>query len=162
RRWGRLRVEGLDRVPAEGPLLLAANHDSQMDPVLIGLALRRVRPIRFLGRASLWRLPGLASLLTALGQLPIERGAGDLGALGEAAAALRRGEAIGIFPEGQLSRGQRLRAKSGVARLWCACPQATVVTCAITGTTDYARFPHRPRVTVRFFDPGGGQPRLDE
>lgn len=161
-RWGRLRVEGLDLVPTHGPLLLVSNHDSQMDPVLLSLALRRARPIRFLGRAELWRVPGLGPVLTGIGQIPIERGAGDLGALERAVAALHRGEAVCIFPEGALSRGRRLRAKSGVARLWRACPEAHVVACAITGATDYVRFPRRPRATVRFLDPSNGQPRPEE
>jgi 1-acyl-sn-glycerol-3-phosphate acyltransferase len=64
--------------------------------------------------------------------------------------------------EGRLSRGERLRARSGVGRLAGACPQATVVLCAVEGTTDYTRFPRRPRVRISFFEPAGGQPHPGE
>lgn len=79
--WGRLGVAGLDQVPADGPLLVVPNHDSQWDPVLVGLAIKPRRRLRFLTRASLWRIPGLGPLLCALNQIPIRRGAGDAGAL---------------------------------------------------------------------------------
>src|SRR4051794_2459888 len=99
--WGRMRVEGIDIVPAEGPLLVVPNHDSQMDPVLVAIALRRRRPLRFLARADLWKIFGLGPLMRGMRQIPIERGAGDSGALDAAVDALRAGEAVCIFPEGK-------------------------------------------------------------
>jgi 1-acyl-sn-glycerol-3-phosphate acyltransferase len=160
--WGRLRVEGLEAVPAAGPLLVVPNHDSQWDPVLVGLALRPRRRLRFLARASLWRVPGLGPLLYGMGQIPIRRGAGDAAALEHAIDALRSGEAVCVFPEGGLSWGESLRARSGVGRLAQACPGVRVVLCAVRGTTDYARFPRRPGVGVSFFVPENGEPRPDE
>ena len=160
--WGRMRVEGLEHVPADGPLLVVPNHDSQWDPILVALALKPRRRLRFLARASLWRIPGLGPVLYALGQIPIRRGAGDAGALGRANDALRAGEAICVFPEGGLSWGERLRARTGVARLAQACPGAQVVLCAVAGTTQYARFPRRPRVSVAFFRPVAGDPQPGE
>jgi 1-acyl-sn-glycerol-3-phosphate acyltransferase len=160
--WGRMRVEGAGGVPEGGALLLVPNHDSQWDPVVIGVALRRRRPLRFLARANLWRIPGLAPVMNGLGQIPVERGAGDSGALDRAVAALRAGEAVCVFPEGRLSLGRRLPARGGVGRLAAAAPEARVVLCAVSGTTDYVRFPRRPRVRVSFFAPAAGQPRADE
>jgi 1-acyl-sn-glycerol-3-phosphate acyltransferase len=160
--WGRLRVEGLDSVPATGPLLVVPNHDSQWDPILVGLAIKPRRRLRFLARASLWRIPGLGPLLGALGQIPIRRGAGDAAALERAAQALRDGEAICVFPEGGLSWGERLRARSGVGRLAQGSPGARVVLCAVEGTTDYVRFPRRPRVRVTFLRPAAAEPRPGE
>ena len=93
-------------MPAAGPLLVVPDHDSQWDPIVIGLALSRRRRLRFLARAELWRIPGLGPLLNALGQIRIERGAGDRQALRHAVDALARGEAVCIFPEGRLSRGE--------------------------------------------------------
>ena len=146
--WGRMRVVGLEAVPRSGPLLVVPNHDSQTDPVLLGIALRKVRPLRYLARADLWKIPGLGPILYGLRQIPIERGTGDAAAIQAAVDALRAGEAICIFPEGKLSRGERLRARSGLARLRAACPEARVVLALISGTTDFVRFPRRPRVTV--------------
>jgi len=160
--WGRLRVTGLDQVPADGPLLVAPNHDSQWDPVLIGLAIKPRRRLRFLARASLWRIPGLGPLLYALNQIPIRRGAGDALALEKAVEALDAGQSVCVFPEGGLSWGERLRARSGVGRLAKSCPGAQVVLCAVEGCTEYVRFPRRPRVRVTFFTPAGGAPAPGE
>jgi 1-acyl-sn-glycerol-3-phosphate acyltransferase len=160
--WGRLDVEGLEIVPERGPLLVVPNHDSQWDPVLVGLALRPRRRLRFLARASLWRIPGLGPILHRMGQIPIRRGAGDAAALEDAVAALRSGEAVCVFAEGGLSWGESLRARSGAGRLAQACPGARIVLCTVEGTTDYVRFPRRPSVRVRFLDPENGDPRPDE
>ena len=98
-----------------------------------------------LGRAELWRNRPLGWLLYGMNQIPIKRGAGDAEALTEAVETLVAGEAICIFPEGKLSRGEQLRARTGVARLAAACPEARVVLCTVTGATDFVRFPRRPR-----------------
>lgn len=158
--WGRLRVTGLEAVPDTGPLLIVPNHDSQWDPLIVGVAVRR--RVRFLARASLWRIPGLGGILNGLGQIPIRRGSGDAAALEAALEALRSGHALGVFPEGRLSWGEHLRARSGVGLLAGWCPEATVVLCVIEGATDFVRFPRRPRVTVRLFPPAGGGRRPDE
>jgi 1-acyl-sn-glycerol-3-phosphate acyltransferase len=160
--WGRLEVVGSESVPRSGPLLLVPNHDSQWDPVLVALALRRRRGLRYLARANLWKIPGLGPILYAIGQIPIERGAGDAAALEEAVEALRAGAAICVFPEGRLSGGLRLRARSGVGRLAAWCPDARVVLCTVQGTADYVRFPSRPRVKVTLFEPSGGGPGAGE
>ncbi|MFL5907585.1 MAG: lysophospholipid acyltransferase family protein [Solirubrobacterales bacterium] len=160
--WGRLRTAGLELVPAKGPLLVVPNHDSQWDPVLVGLALKPRRRLRFLARASLWKIPGLGPLLHRMGQIPIRRGVGDAAALEHAVEALRSGEAVCVFPEAGLSWGERLRARSGVGRLAHACPGVHVVLCAVEGTTDYARFPRRPSVRVSFFAPEKRDARPDE
>jgi 1-acyl-sn-glycerol-3-phosphate acyltransferase len=160
--WGRIEVAGIESVPGSGPLLLVPNHDSQWDPVIVAVALRKRRRLRFLARANLWKIPGLAPILYAMHQIPIERGAADAGALDEALEALRGGEAICVFPEGKLSGGERLRARSGVGRLATWAPDARAVLCAVQGTTDYVRFPKRPRVRVSFFEPSGGGPSVGE
>jgi 1-acyl-sn-glycerol-3-phosphate acyltransferase len=160
--WGRARVTGSELVPVEGAVLLVPNHDSQWDPIVVALALRKRRQLRFLARADLWRIFGLAPILRALRQIPIERGAGDRAALDNAVAALTRGEAICIFPEGKLSRGRRLPARSGIGWLATACPEAHVVLCAVSGASDYVRFPRRPRVSIEFFEPAAGRPRPGE
>jgi 1-acyl-sn-glycerol-3-phosphate acyltransferase len=161
-RWGRMRVSGLEVLTAAGPLLVVPNHDSQWDPILVGLAAKPRRRLRFLARASLWRIPGLGPLMNGLGQIPVRRGAGDAGAIENAVEALRSGDAVCVFPEGGLSWGEAQRARGGVGRLAQACPDARVVCCAIIGATGYVRFPRRPRVEVSFFAPASGQPRPGE
>ena len=155
--WGRMRVEGLDVLPRGGPVLVVANHDSQSDPVVIGVAARRRRQIRALAKTELWQKPGLGWVLDGMGQIPIERAAGDAGALVNAIDALRRGRCVGVFPEGTVTCGRPLRARSGIGRLALEVPEARLVCVAVQGTTDYVRFPRRPRVSVRFFEPASGQ-----
>ena len=160
--WGRLQVEGLDVLPASGPLLVVGNHDSHWDPVMVGIAALRHRQIRALAKSTLWNVRGLGPILNGMGQIPIERGAGDAGALARAIDTLRAGACIGVFPEGTRSRGKVLRARSGVGRLALEVPEAHVTLVSIEGTSDLTGFPRRPRVRIRFFDPAGGQPRPEE
>ena len=161
RGWGRLDVSGLEHLPADGPVLLAGNHDSYWDPIAVGVAGLPRRQVQALAKSSLWK-PGLGPILDGMGQIPIERGKGDAHAIDGAIAELRAGACIGIFPEGTRSKGRELRARSGLGRLAEAVPEAPIACVAVTGTTDIPRFPHRPRVTVEFFTPSGGGRRPDE
>jgi 1-acyl-sn-glycerol-3-phosphate acyltransferase len=155
--WGRLKVDGLELLPRSGPTLVVANHDSQTDPLAVGVAARKRRQIRALAKRSLWDKPGLGRVLDGMGQIPIERAAGDSGALVNAIAALRRGSCIGVFPEGTISVGRKLRARSGIGRLALEVPEARLVCATVEGTPAIARFPQRPRIRVRFFEPASGQ-----
>jgi 1-acyl-sn-glycerol-3-phosphate acyltransferase len=91
-----------------------------------------------------------------MGQIPVDRGKGDLGALERAIEELRNGACIGIFLEGTRSRGRELRARSGFGRIAQEVPPAEIVLCTVRGTTDLIRFPRRPQLRVRFFRPAGG------
>jgi len=160
--WGRMKVEGADCIPRSGPLLIVGNHDSQVDPVLIGMAGIRRRQIRALAKADLWEKPGLGPILDGMGQIPIVRAAGDAGALASAVEALRSGKCIGVFPEGTISVGRAMRARSGVGRLALDVPETRLVCVAVHGSPDFARFPKRPDVSIRFFEPESGQVRPGE
>lgn len=162
RAWGRLRVDGLEHLPATGPVLLAGNHDSYWDPVAVGIAAAPVRQIHALAKSTLWKTRLAGRLLDSMGQIPIDRGAGDVGAMRRAVAVLAEGGCIGVFPEGTRSRGRPLRARSGLARLAEAVPEAEIVCCSVVGTTDVTAVPRRPAIRVRFFRPAGGGLQPDE
>jgi 1-acyl-sn-glycerol-3-phosphate acyltransferase len=154
--WGRLEVTGLEHMSLEGPVLLAGNHDSYWDPIAVGIAALPRRQIRALAKSSLWK-PGIGKVLDGMGQIPIDRGAGDARALDRAIEELRAGACIGIFPEGTRSLGRGLRARSGFGRLAAAVPEAQIVCCTVQGTVDIPKFPaHRPHVRVAFYRPAGG------
>jgi 1-acyl-sn-glycerol-3-phosphate acyltransferase len=160
--WARMRVRGLEHVPVTGPTLLVANHDSYWDPIAIAVALRRRRQVRALAKSSIWKNPVLARLMTDMGHIPVDRGAGDGGAIAAAVAALAEGGCVGVFPEGTRSLGRDLRARSGGGRLLLAVPRARLVCARVTGTTDVVRVPTRPRITVEFFVPAAGPRDGDE
>jgi 1-acyl-sn-glycerol-3-phosphate acyltransferase len=151
--WGRLGVTGVELLPLEGPLLLVGDHDSYWDTVATGIAGMPRRQIRALAKASMWKNRWLGLVLTGMGQIPIERGSGDSGALDRAIEELRGGACIGIYPEGTRSLGRALRARSGIGYLARAVPEARVLGVACNGTVAIPRFPRaRPRVRVEFFE----------
>jgi 1-acyl-sn-glycerol-3-phosphate acyltransferase len=115
----RFRIRGREHIPASGAFILAPNHFSNIDPVVMGLALWKLgRVPRFLAKASLFRVPLLGGMMRALGQIPVERaGGGD--PLAGAAHLIAQGHAVIIYPEGTLTREPDLwpmRGKTGVVR----------------------------------------------
>ncbi|HET9258447.1 MAG TPA: lysophospholipid acyltransferase family protein [Pseudonocardiaceae bacterium] len=119
---GRRRFEGLEHIPESGPVLVACNHISYLDPVYTGVFMHRKSRIpRFLAKQSLFELPVIGRVLTGGGQIPVRRGSADSGdSLRDAEQALRAGQAVMIFPEGTITRDPDhwpMVAHTGVARL---------------------------------------------
>ncbi|MEJ5254689.1 MAG: lysophospholipid acyltransferase family protein [Acidimicrobiales bacterium] len=114
----RMEVEGIERVPAEGPAIFAPNHLSVIDHFVLGAALPR--RITFVGKAEYMDSWKTRYIFPALGMIPIDRSGGSAAeaALAAAASVLERGEFFGIYPEGTRSRDGKLhRGHTGVARL---------------------------------------------
>ena len=93
-----LKVSGKEHLPKTGGVLLLANHQSYLDPVLIGVQLHR--PLSYLGRSELFRNPVLSRLFLRLNAVPLHQGAGDIHALRETIKLLKEGHILTIFPEG--------------------------------------------------------------
>ena len=171
RGWGRLpRLAGSPasssaRCGRRGARVVP-NHDSQWDPSQSARrswsAVRKRRSLRFLARASLWKIPGLGAVLYGMGQIPIERGTGDVRALGPPPRHSATGRRSACSRRAASRAASALRARTGISRLGHECPQARVVLCTVAGPTDYVRFPKRPRVSVELFEPAGGQPATGE
>jgi 1-acyl-sn-glycerol-3-phosphate acyltransferase len=151
--WARLEIHGRELLPAEGPVIVVANHDSMIDPLAVAAACHPRRYVRFLAMAELWNNPVLRFVLDGIGQIPTDRRGGGEQALTHAVRALERGEVIGIFPEGGLSNGRQLRARRGLTRLATASPQVPILLAVVTGTGDVVRFPKRPRARVVLLSP---------
>ena len=112
----RLQRIGAEHLPRSGPLLLAANHRSFLDPFVIGALTRR--PVYYVAKRELFERRWQAWLLSALGAFPIDRGAGDADAMATARAILRRGDCVVIFPEGtRVRRGPLGAPRRGIGRL---------------------------------------------
>ena len=126
----RFKVKNRDAVPAEGGVILACNHMSFADPVLLGLSQRR--RLYFMAKAELFRNKFAGAVIRALGAFPVERGAGDGKALKTGEDILREGNAMTIFLEGTRTKtGELLRPRSGCA-LVAQQMQLPVVPCCIT------------------------------
>ena len=106
------RIEIVGAVPP-GPVIVAANHESLLDPPLLALVSRR--PLHFLAKVELWRYRPGAWLMDALGGIPIRRDRRDLLSVGRALALLRAGESVAIFPQGTV-QGGAVDAGCGQAR----------------------------------------------
>ena len=109
----RLEVVGADRLPATGPAVVAPNHASVLDGIVLGAAISR--ELRFVAKAELWQSRLLAWMLDGLGAIRIERGRSDHRALAQAWQALDAGQAVAIFPQGAI-RGDRVWHR-GAARM---------------------------------------------
>lgn len=119
---GRRRFEGLEHIPQIGPVLVACNHISYLDPIYTGVFVhRRGRIPRFLAKQDLWRLPVLGWVMAGAGQIPVHRGSADAGeSLRYAEQALAEGKAVLIYPEGTVTRDPDhwpMGAHTGIARL---------------------------------------------
>ena len=113
-------IEGTEHIPADGPLILASNHSSYLDPLALAwVADAKKRRVRFLAKEQLFATPGLGQLLRSAHQIPVARGKRDAAAALDAAVqALRDGECVAVFPEGTISLDlEPMVGKSGTARL---------------------------------------------
>ena len=121
------RIEITGQAPP-GPCVVAANHESLLDPLVLAFAARQ--PLHYLAKVELWRWPPGAWLMNALGGIPIRRDRRDLVSVGAAEELLRAGESVAIFPQGTVRGGVWTR---GAARLALA-TGAPLVPVRIVGT----------------------------
>ncbi len=143
----RFRVVGADRIPRTGGLIVAANHVSNFDPPLLGIAVPR--PVSYMAKKELFAMPVLGWLIAHLNAFPVDRQAGGTAALRASIRMLKEGRCIGIFPEGGRNVSGTNEEKAGAAFL-AAASGMPVVPAAIIGTRTLRPF---ARVTVAFGDP---------
>lgn len=144
-----LRSRGEEHVPAEGPVLLVANHASFLDPPLVGSATRR--RLSFMAKAELFEVPGLGGLIRRLGARPVRREGADAGALRTGLRVLRDGGALLVFPEGTRGEEGVLGPARPGAGMLAVLGRAPVVPVYISGSgRAWPRGRRMPR-------PGGGR-----
>ena len=146
-----LTTHGKEHVPRKGAAILAANHASFLDPILIGMCARR--PVRFLVARDFYRDPRFHALLRWLGAIPVGGDAGMIRSFRHIADVIRGGGLLGIFPEGGITRDgvmKPFRAGAAVIALRMGVPVVPIHLC---GTFDAlpreARWPRFVPVTLR-------------
>jgi 1-acyl-sn-glycerol-3-phosphate acyltransferase len=143
----RFRVVGAEKVPLCGGLIVAANHISNFDPPILGIALPR--PISYMAKKELFTTPVVGWLITRLNAFKVDRQAGGTAALRASLRMLKEGRCVGIFPEGGRNVTGTNEEKPGAAFL-AAASGVPVVPAAIVGTRRLRPF---GRVSVVFGDP---------
>lgn len=172
----RIRVAGAEQTPPAGPGIVAGNHVSALDGIVLSLttAEHARRMTRFLVAAEFFEKKKVAWALRLYRQIPLSRGRADAGALDEAVATIRSGAVAGIFPEGKVNPdpdGGLQRGRRGVGRIALA-TGAPVVPVGIWGTQDrwpktglHYRRPWRRTIAVVYgerIEPRGDAESLEE
>jgi 1-acyl-sn-glycerol-3-phosphate acyltransferase len=137
----KLRYRNIERIPQQGPMIIVTNHVSHIDPFLIAkFVLDAARMPRFLAKESIFEVPAVGWGMRIMGHIPVKRGTVDARqSLSEAVAALERGGAIVLHPEGTVTRdpeGWPMNAKTGAARLATLAPDVPVIPVAQWGVQE--------------------------
>jgi len=148
--------QGVENVPEDGAVIIAGNHPSYLDPLLIGLPIKRT--IRFMAWDALFKVPALGQIIKAMGAFPVDirKGRGEA-AFNQALRVLERGDALGVFPEGQRSEQATMGdLRTGVARLAIE-TGAPIVPVTIGGATrawpKWKLLPRSAKIIVRYHEP---------
>jgi 1-acyl-sn-glycerol-3-phosphate acyltransferase len=164
RLYFRIEFEGVERVPAEGPMIVAPNHVSYLDPFWVSLPIKR--PLRYMTWDRMTRLPLLGRLIRAYGAFPVKVEKGDRAALRHSLKHLLEGGGLVIFPEGGRTRTGRLTPfKPGVIRLALDAGAPIVPVTILGGYRAYSPhhlFPRPYKVKIIYHDsiklsPPGGE-----
>lgn len=146
----RIKVEGRENMPENGPVLLCSNHVAMKDPVMLGLSQRR--QVFYMAKEELFHNGFIGGVLRALGAFPVKRGTGGADALEEGYRLLEQNAVVGVFIEGHRSKtGELQKPKTGAALLAYRTKAAVVPVCI---TAEDGKRP-RPfhRTVVRFGKP---------
>lgn len=142
----RVKAVGIENIPKDGAAILAVNHSSNHDPVMVGITCPR--DLKFMAKAELFKNKFIGGILLRLGAFPVHRGKGDLAAIKTALKIFNDGGMMLIFPEGGRGKdGKARRAKPGVA-LIAQKSGVPVIPVHITG-----KYKYMGRVTVNYGKP---------
>jgi len=152
----RFRICGIEHIPSQGAFLLAANHQSVLDPVFCGIFLRR--PLHFLARDTLFRNWFFGRLIASVNTTPVRRGEADIAAIRVVIAKLKEGKGVCLFPEATRTIDGKIAPFKGGFTLLCRRGNAPVVPVLIDGAFEcWPRHRKLPifgsHITVRYGKP---------
>lgn len=146
----RMRYEGTENIPAEGPLVIASNHVSLLDPPVLGTC--STRKVHFMAKQELF-VPVLGFIYRTLGAFPVRRGGADRAAIKHGIDILQSGKVLAIFPEGTRSKTGKLGKAEPGALMMASKARAAIVPSCVIGTDFRRQGRIWPKVTVRFGKP---------
>lgn len=151
----RGRIYGAEHVPQQGPLVVASNHASDFDPPILSNCVGR--PVAYMAKQELFRVPVLGTLIRWYGAYPVKRGSADRSAIRAALAHLETGWAVGVFLQGTRAPDGRIREPKLGAALIAAKTQASILPVSLWGTHGIIQkgnpIPRPVPVTVRIGKP---------
>jgi len=127
----RFEVVGAENVPSEGGVIVCSNHIDNLDPPAVGITCPR--PVSFMAKEELFKLPLLKSILPKLEAFPVRRGMSDREALRKGLGILKEGKVLGLFPEGTRSKDGKLGKGLAGVGFFALRSEAAVVPCAVIG-----------------------------
>jgi 1-acyl-sn-glycerol-3-phosphate acyltransferase len=150
--FARIEVHGREHVPAAGPYIIVANHQSWKDPAVVSLALGI--PVRWMAKVEVFDYPFVGFLMRGIGNFSVRRGESDRRAVQLALQVLERRLPLGVFPEGHRSEDHALlRGRPGISLL-ADRTDAVIIPCGIVGTpTARLRPIRRTEVVLNFGKP---------
>ncbi|MCC7146699.1 MAG: 1-acyl-sn-glycerol-3-phosphate acyltransferase [Phycisphaeraceae bacterium] len=128
----RLKVFGSGFLPRKGGTLFLCNHQSYLDPIAVGVAIRN-RPFYSLARSTLFRFPIFGPMIRSTNSIPVEQGQADLAAMRQGIEVLKNGQAVLIFPEGTRSLDGRIGPFASGIMLLIKRARPTVVPVVVDG-----------------------------
>ncbi|MGN0675871.1 MAG: lysophospholipid acyltransferase family protein [Oscillospiraceae bacterium] len=150
--WGiyklfyNFHIEGTENIPQDRPLVMASNHRSYADPVILTMPMKR--KVTYMAKEELFKNKLFGWFITKLGAFPVKRGSGDMQVIDDAVSILNSGRHLVIFPEGTRSKDGKVgKGKTGVA-LIAAKSGADVLPCGIIFEGEKLHF--RSKLTLRF------------
>jgi len=144
------RVTGTQNVPRDGGLVVAANHRSYLDPPLLGTWFPRT--VHFMAKRELFKIFGLGPIIRAVHAFPVDRDHADVASIRQALRILKRGDVVGIFPEGTRNIAGEAQARGG-AVLLAATAHCPIVPVALVNTQYAVRRLRASKVEVRIGEP---------
>lgn len=127
----RIETIGKENIPAQGSVLLCANHINNLDPLLVGIT--SSRPVHFMAKDELFSVPLLGKIVRNLNAFPVKRGMSDREALRTGLAILKEDKVLGLFPEGTRSKTGEIGKGLAGAGFFALRSEAQIVPCAIIG-----------------------------
>ena len=127
----RITIIGKENIPKKGPVIICSNHISNFDPPVVGIT--SPRDIYFMAKGELFEKPFLGKLLLGIRAFPVKRGLADRNALRKGLEILKKGNALGLFPEGTRSKTGELGKPLAGVGFFALRSEAAIIPCAIIG-----------------------------